>query len=379
MFLPKKHLKYVNHEGQGQMPRQWLPSIQEIFGETFPAIPPGPSYALPSHTRHAAPPPLPAVYEIDHSNEGAPSNEQGLLSRIPTVERPLGIISPINELQHPKVIHPENPSFPSNSCSLNERCRLSKHPELSISQPGSLTCDPIDLAKPSFAEPPNMFHEIPIRKIPNPIPPQPEQLCQPEKQTPSSLDFTLSFKVIETASARALALVRYHSAMSQSDNHQRSLPGPSITEINGLLSQEQQKVDALVHIRDGLVRSNHNQALAQQNTRASACMVDEADRGLCSSVTKQSKTHKVSKNKREWHEVSQTKPFLVSTVSVLLTQLKDNALRCHSCNRSETPEWRRGPDGSRTLCNACGLHYAKLSRRTGKFVVLDKIGARGKT
>jgi hypothetical protein len=39
--------------------------------------------------------------------------------------------------------------------------------------------------------------------------------------------------------------------------------------------------------------------------------------------------------------------------------------RCHSCNRAETPEWRRGPDGARTLCNACGLHYAKLTRRMG--------------
>ena len=29
--------------------------------------------------------------------------------------------------------------------------------------------------------------------------------------------------------------------------------------------------------------------------------------------------------------------------------------RCHSCNRTQTPEWRRGPDGERTLCNACGL------------------------
>ncbi|KAI9299829.1 hypothetical protein BJ944DRAFT_41371 [Cunninghamella echinulata] len=37
--------------------------------------------------------------------------------------------------------------------------------------------------------------------------------------------------------------------------------------------------------------------------------------------------------------------------------------RCHSCNISETPEWRRGPDGARTLCNACGLHYAKLARK----------------
>ena len=34
--------------------------------------------------------------------------------------------------------------------------------------------------------------------------------------------------------------------------------------------------------------------------------------------------------------------------------------RCHSCGRAETPEWRRGPDGAKTLCNSCGLHYAKL-------------------
>jgi Zn ribbon nucleic-acid-binding protein len=37
--------------------------------------------------------------------------------------------------------------------------------------------------------------------------------------------------------------------------------------------------------------------------------------------------------------------------------------RCHSCNRAETSEWRRGPDGARTLCNACGLHYAKLTKK----------------
>lgn len=36
---------------------------------------------------------------------------------------------------------------------------------------------------------------------------------------------------------------------------------------------------------------------------------------------------------------------------------------CHSCNCTETPEWRRGPDGARTLCNACGLHYAKLMKK----------------
>ncbi|KAJ1992191.1 hypothetical protein H4R33_001117 [Dimargaris cristalligena] len=37
--------------------------------------------------------------------------------------------------------------------------------------------------------------------------------------------------------------------------------------------------------------------------------------------------------------------------------------KCHSCSISVTPEWRRGPDGARTLCNACGLHYAKLTKK----------------
>jgi hypothetical protein len=37
--------------------------------------------------------------------------------------------------------------------------------------------------------------------------------------------------------------------------------------------------------------------------------------------------------------------------------------RCHSCNRADTPEWRRGPDGARTLCIKFWLLYAKLTRK----------------
>ncbi|KAJ1961124.1 hypothetical protein H4R35_007484, partial [Dimargaris xerosporica] len=29
---------------------------------------------------------------------------------------------------------------------------------------------------------------------------------------------------------------------------------------------------------------------------------------------------------------------------------------------TETPEWRKGPNGPRTLCNACGLIYAKMTK-----------------
>ena len=32
---------------------------------------------------------------------------------------------------------------------------------------------------------------------------------------------------------------------------------------------------------------------------------------------------------------------------------------CTSCGRTDSPEWRRGPSGLKTLCNACGLRYAR--------------------
>lgn len=39
--------------------------------------------------------------------------------------------------------------------------------------------------------------------------------------------------------------------------------------------------------------------------------------------------------------------------------------QCAHCNRKDSPEWRKGPDGSRSLCNACGLRFAKtLSGKT---------------
>lgn len=36
---------------------------------------------------------------------------------------------------------------------------------------------------------------------------------------------------------------------------------------------------------------------------------------------------------------------------------------CHRCNRVESPDWRQGPDGAQTLCNACELRaYIQAAR-----------------
>ncbi|KAL0261731.1 hypothetical protein SLS55_003161 [Diplodia seriata] len=36
---------------------------------------------------------------------------------------------------------------------------------------------------------------------------------------------------------------------------------------------------------------------------------------------------------------------------------------CSRCGTVESPEWRAGPDGPKTLCNACGLKFAKEQKR----------------
>lgn len=45
---------------------------------------------------------------------------------------------------------------------------------------------------------------------------------------------------------------------------------------------------------------------------------------------------------------------------------KNSIEECLQCASVDTPEWRRGPYGPRSLCNACGLFYGKLIKRFGK-------------
>mmetsp|Transcript_57916 Transcript_57916/g.87297 ORF Transcript_57916/g.87297 Transcript_57916/m.87297 type:complete len:206 (+) Transcript_57916:27-644(+) len=37
---------------------------------------------------------------------------------------------------------------------------------------------------------------------------------------------------------------------------------------------------------------------------------------------------------------------------------------CTQCQTSDTPCWREGPEGTRTLCNACGIRWKRLMGRT---------------
>ncbi|KAJ3472445.1 hypothetical protein NLG97_g10982 [Lecanicillium saksenae] len=39
---------------------------------------------------------------------------------------------------------------------------------------------------------------------------------------------------------------------------------------------------------------------------------------------------------------------------------------CTDCGTLDSPEWRKGPSGPKTLCNACGLRWAKKEKKRSK-------------
>lgn len=40
-----------------------------------------------------------------------------------------------------------------------------------------------------------------------------------------------------------------------------------------------------------------------------------------------------------------------------------NRQQCEKCHTSVTPQWRKGPSGPASLCNACGLRYANRCKK----------------
>jgi hypothetical protein len=46
--------------------------------------------------------------------------------------------------------------------------------------------------------------------------------------------------------------------------------------------------------------------------------------------------------------------------------VRRSARQCANCGRMESPEWRKGPDGLRNLCNRCGLRWSKAQANATK-------------
>lgn len=56
----------------------------------------------------------------------------------------------------------------------------------------------------------------------------------------------------------------------------------------------------------------------------------------------------------------------VATLAAVAAAAAAQSKTCATCGTSNSPEWRKGPDGTKSLCNACGLRYSRTISRTKK-------------
>ncbi|KAL2222640.1 hypothetical protein M432DRAFT_12561 [Thermoascus aurantiacus ATCC 26904] len=164
-------------------------------------------------------------------------------------------------------------------------------------------------------------------------------------------DVETSLNEIIDVTTRTLDFSRHYAAKAHQTQRSGPVPGslPSLNEIDDLLQLQRRCQDALLRIRSAVLSQEH--ALAEQRAQRQAYKSeggydDEQHVGMYPDEFKGGGGFAGSDVKKRRGKAAPPG-------------------RCHSCNRAETPEWRRGPDGARTLCNACGLHYAKLTRKMG--------------
>lgn len=109
-------------------------------------------------------------------------------------------------------------------------------------------------------------------------------------------------------SIRSLSFAQNKSAMNRPNQPHISASRPSVSEIDALLSMEQQKHNALNHIRDEIIRLNREQALFQQNSQRTANVSKGADEAVSSTAITRTEENKtafgVSGRRQKRHRVS---------------------------------------------------------------------------
>ncbi|KAE8351346.1 hypothetical protein BDV28DRAFT_137275 [Aspergillus coremiiformis] len=163
-------------------------------------------------------------------------------------------------------------------------------------------------------------------------------------------DVETSLNEIAEMSTRTLDFSRHYATRAHQTQRAGPVIGslPSLQEVEEMLSVQRRNQDALLRIRAAVVSQEHALAeqMAQRKAFKASGVRDDDHMAMYQDEYKGSGGFAGPDSKKRRGKAAPPG-------------------RCHSCNRAETPEWRRGPDGARTLCNACGLHYAKLTRKMG--------------
>ncbi|OBZ84254.1 Biofilm regulator 1 [Choanephora cucurbitarum] len=158
------------------------------------------------------------------------------------------------------------------------------------------------------------------------------------KQVSASLSVVLMLELI------------YHSYTFDAKAHQ--IPNKFLVTKSPFQHVTLQNIPCLPSIHE--LDSMTNQAYQMQNT---INMKFNSASFINTTISKQTTLEKpiTTTKKRRSEDHKRTKPSKINK--------QQRNQHCHSCNSTETPEWRRGPLGPRTLCNACGIIWRKLVKK----------------
>lgn len=71
----------------------------------------------------------------------------------------------------------------------------------------------------------------------------------------------------------------------------------------------------------------------------------------------------------------------VGTLAAVAAAAAAQSKICASCGTSNSPEWRKGPDGTKSLCNACGLRYSRtisrMKKKEERAIIAAEVAANG--
>ncbi|KAK2882405.1 hypothetical protein FQN49_000388 [Arthroderma sp. PD_2] len=182
-------------------------------------------------------------------------------------------------------------------------------------------------------------------------------------------DVRASLNEVRDTSSRTLDLLRPHSQRPQStrpESIDSNISLPSLAEIDELLHLHRHTAEILERIRSAAI--SHEHSLSEQRSQQQMFKSEPA--------RDKERMTMYEHEYKNGSSLSGSNNHIMNSSSLEKKRRKAAPPgRCHSCNRAETPEWRRGPDGARTLCNACGLHYAKLTRKAGMNKTSSSSGA----
>ncbi|CRG86161.1 GATA zinc finger domain-containing protein 9 [Talaromyces islandicus] len=387
---PRRSMELDKDSSQSQPPRQSLPSIHEALGnENHLPYPGHPSSGAPSHSAHHPPPPNVLSRPSAEGPPGPPNPFSNTTTSVPFLRE-----SQYHAQQHsPAPADPSRSSLVSLSTQDSRKQSLQsvsgKSPTTSIqTAPTSISTSQYDYSAPtSVIASPNTYggssqpyswpsqsatsqpgsydsrsyngncwkaSNDPIRvDDKNIMNRSGGPITQPHsdsvKRQLDSYDVESSLAEIIDGSTKTVDFSKHYATRAHQAQRSGPVLGslPSVHEIDDLLQVQQRNHEALMRIRNAVL--SQEQALAEQRAQRRERIdpvYEDGHVGLYQDGFKSPTGLTGGDAKKRRGKAAPPG-------------------RCHSCNRAETPEWRRGPDGARTLCNACGLHYAKLTRKMG--------------